>query len=139
VTQFFIFSLTYSDQGCELNLHENQTTNIGLYTTANWALPILSKAPSSSIPSLLVTSSLLWKEPYPPFFALSLVKASQRNLVQTLAATYPDIHLALLNVGGIVSKEDKYLNPDAIAEHYWDLYAQKKEDWTFYLDVLPKV
>jgi hypothetical protein len=88
---------------------------------------------------LLVTSSLLWKEPYPPFFTLSLVKASQRNLVQTLAATYPDIHLALLNVGGIVSKEDKYLNPDAIAEQYWDLYGQKKEEWTFDLDVLPKV
>jgi hypothetical protein len=123
----------------ELNLHEIQTTNIALYTTANWALPILSKAPTSSNPSLLVTSSLLWKEPYPPFFALSLVKASQRNLVQTLAATYPDIHLALLNVGGIVNKEDKYLNPDAIAEHYWDLYAQKKEEWTFDLDVLPKL
>ena len=67
------------------------------------------------------------------------MKASQRNLVQTLAAIYPDIHLALLNVGGIVSKEDKYLNPDAIAERYWDLYAQKKEEWTFDLDVLPKM
>lgn len=51
-----------------------------------------------------MTSSLLWQSPIPALFALSMVKASQRNLVQSLAAEYPDIHTALLNVGGPVSK-----------------------------------
>lgn len=70
------------------------------------------------------------------FFSLSLVKASQRNLVQSLHKTYPDIHFALLNVGGQVSKDDKYLNPDAIAEKYWELYSQSKENWTLDLNVM---
>lgn len=40
-------------------------------------------------PSFLVTSSLLWKDPMPFLFSLSLVKTSQRNLVDSLKRTYP--------------------------------------------------
>jgi len=79
---------------------------------------------------------LLWRDPFPMFFSLSLVKASQRNLVESLRLSFPGVHVALLNVGGQVSKEDKYLNPTAIAEKFWELYAQEKEAWTLDLDVL---
>jgi hypothetical protein len=41
-----------------------------------------------------------------------------------------------LNVGGAVSKEDKNLNPDAIAEKFWKLYSQEEEQWSLELDVL---
>ena len=64
------------------------------------------------------------------FFALSMVEASQRNLVQSLAMTYPDVHFALLNVSGPVSTQDKYLNPFAIARKFWELYSQAKADWS---------
>jgi len=110
------------------------TTNIGLITTARWALPILSKA--SDTPSLLVTSSLLWADPFPMFFSLSMVKASQRNLVQSLQKTYPGVHIALINVGGQVSRDDPYLNPNAIARTFWELYSQKEEDWTLDLNIM---
>jgi len=128
-----------------------QTTNIGLYTTAAWALPILSRLKAEDKPSLLVTSSLLWKQPFPMFFSLSMVKASQRNLVHSLAMTYQNVHLATLNVGGPVSQEDKYLNPPAvslpiflshitdrkqIAEKFWELYSQEQDAWTLDLDLL---
>lgn len=65
-----------------------------------------------------------------------MAKASQRNLVQSLQKTYPTVHIALLNVGGPVSQEDAYLNPPAIAEKFWELYSQEKEDWTGELNVL---
>jgi len=92
-------------------LTSSQTTTIALYTTSHWALPILTSLPASSHPSLLITSSLLPHDPVPFVFSLSLVKASQRNFAQSLALTYPDVHIALLNVGGPVSWEDKCFNP----------------------------
>lgn len=69
-------------------------------------------------------------------FSLSMVKAGQRTLVLSLQKTYPAIHIALLNVGGQVSKEDKFFNPDSIAKKYWELYSQEKSAWTKELDVL---
>jgi len=35
-----------------------------------------------------------------------------------------------------VSKTNKDLNPDGIAEKYWELYSQQKGDWTLDLNVL---
>ena len=69
-------------------------------------------------------------------FSLSMVKASQRNLVMSLQKTYPNVHVALLNVGGAVSKEDKFLNPEAISRKFWELYSQQKGKWTEDLDIL---
>ncbi|KAE9378631.1 putative NADP(+)-dependent dehydrogenase [Stipitochalara longipes BDJ] len=117
-------------------LKDFKTTTIALYTISHWALPILNSLPASSQPSLLITSSLLPHEPVPYVFSLSLVKASQRNLAQSLALTYPDVHVALLNVGGPVSWEDKWFNPPAIAKKFWELYTQEKDKWTLDLDLL---
>jgi hypothetical protein len=99
-------------------------------------VPILTALKPDGQPSFLVTSSLLWLDPFPMFFSLSMLKASQRNLVQSLAKTYPDVHFALLNIQGQVSRDDKYFNPPAIAEKFWELYSQKKENWTLDLTLL---
>lgn len=56
---------------------------------ARWAVPILKEVKEEDKPSFLVTSSLLWKEPFVPFFSLSAVKTSQRNLVQSWRSTFP--------------------------------------------------
>lgn len=117
-------------------LKDFAVTNIALYTTAQWALPLLSKMKEEQKPSFLVTGGLLWKYPLPAFFSLSMVKTSQRNLVESLKLSFPDIHIALLNVGGVVSPEDKSLNPPAIAEKFWELYSQEKSAWTLDLDML---
>lgn len=117
-------------------LRDFMTTNIALYNTAKWAVPILKVLKPEARPSFLVTSSLLWVDPFPMFFSLSLVKASQRNMVQSLAKIYPEVHFALLNIQGQVSKEDKYFNPPVIAEKFLELYSQKKEQWTVDLTLL---
>lgn len=111
------------------------TTNIALYTTAQWAIPILEK--ETDKPTLLVTSGLLWVEPMPELFSLSLVKTAQRNLVQSLHMTYPKIHIAMLHVGGVVSEEDPVLNPKNIAEKFWDIYQRDRKDWQLDTTIAP--
>ena len=108
---------------------------------AQWSIPILkslaTRSPSSS-PSLLVTNSLLYKYPIPLFFTLSLTKAAQRVLVETLAKTYQadGVHIGLISVGGPVSEEDPVFNPKNIADKAWEFFAQKKDDWTWDMEVL---
>ncbi|KAH8805323.1 hypothetical protein F5884DRAFT_444510 [Xylogone sp. PMI_703] len=117
-------------------LYDFKTTNIALYTTAAWAIPILEALPSSESPSIIVPSSFLCQDPIPQLFSLSMVKAAQRNIVLSLQKTYPNIHIALVNIGGQVSSEDPYLNPDAISKKIWDLYTQSPGSWTPEIDIL---
>jgi hypothetical protein len=69
-------------------------------------------------------------------FSLSLVKAAQRNLVLSLQAMYPTVHIVLLNVGGQVTADDEFWNPMAVAKKFWVLYSQDKEKWMSELDIL---
>jgi NAD(P)-dependent dehydrogenase (short-subunit alcohol dehydrogenase family) len=80
-------------------------------------------------PALLVTSSALPQHPIPQLFALSLVKAAQRNLVQSLNLTYaPEgVHVGVINVAGQVSPEDPVRNPTNIAEQTWKWFEQGTE------------
>jgi NAD(P)-dependent dehydrogenase (short-subunit alcohol dehydrogenase family) len=80
-------------------------------------------------PALLVTSSALPQHPIPQLFALSLVKAAQRNLVQSLNLTYaPEgVHVGVINVAGQVSPEDPVRNPENIAAQTWKWFEQGTE------------
>lgn len=90
-------------------------------------MPLLAQEHDN--PSFLVTSGLLHDEPIPILFSLSIVKAAQRTLVLSLQRLYPDIHVALLLIGGGVSFEEEVRNPANIAEDLWKLYAQEKSKW----------
>jgi len=106
-------------------------TSLALYTTAQWAIPLLKQAPSDNSPSLFVTSTTqLYKEPLPSLVSLSMTKSAQRALVLSIHAIYgKDVHVALLSVGGIVSPEKKNLSADNIADKCWELYKQPKGKW----------
>ncbi|CAN8103843.1 unnamed protein product [Discula destructiva] len=93
----------------------------------------LARADKSAYPSFIVTSSMLPQHPLPFLFALSLVKAAQRNLMQSLNMTYAaqGINVGLINVAGQVSPEDKTWNPTNIAAKAWDWFAGYKENPTF--------
>lgn len=87
-----------------------------MYVTAQWAVPLLQKS-GVSAPSFLVTSSLLPEHPQPFWLSLSAVKASQQNVVLSLRTAFgKDIHIGVVKVGGVVSPEEKNLNPIRIAE-----------------------
>jgi hypothetical protein len=90
-------------------------------------MPLLAKEHDN--PSFFVTSGRLHDEPIPILFSLSIAKAAQRTLVLSQQQLYPDIHVALLLIGGAVSFEEEVRNPPNIAEELWKLYEQEKKDW----------
>ena len=92
-------------------------------------LVALAKADNDSKPALLVTSSALPLHPIPQLFALSLVKAAQRNLVQSLNLTYaPEgVHVGVINVAGAVSPDEPERNPKNIAAKTWGWFEEGRE------------
>ncbi|KAK4539858.1 hypothetical protein LTR36_010319 [Oleoguttula mirabilis] len=119
------------DEDLENIEQDFRLTNLGLYATAQWAIPLLRQASPKSSPSLFVTSTTqLYKEPVPDLVSLSMVKSAQRALVLSMHAKYgTEVHIALLSVGGIVVPEKKNLSPANIADKCWALYKQPKEKW----------
>lgn len=117
-------------------LTSGQINVSALYTVAQREIPHLlelANQDKKAFPSVVVTSSILPQHPVPQFFALSLVKASQRNLVQSLSLTYASqgIHLGLINVGGQVSPEHETWNPTNIAAKAWDWFDKSRAEPTF--------
>ncbi|KAM3421196.1 hypothetical protein BST61_g1605 [Cercospora zeina] len=107
-------------------------TNLALYATALWAIPKLQQATAADrSPALFVTSTtLLWKEPVDDLVSLSMAKSAQRALVLSLHNKYGSrVHVALLSVGGVVSRDAKNLSPENIANTAWLLYKQPKDQW----------
>lgn len=119
----------------------SQTTCEALHVSAQWAIPglvNLAKTEPESKPALLVTNSLLYEEPVPILFALSMVKSALRILVQSLAATFAKegVHIGVISVGGAVSPEAKNLNSTAIAARTWDWFSQPRGSQTFEVRIL---
>lgn len=81
--------------------------------------------------TILVTGGHLGIEPHKDYASLAIGKGALINLVKTLAAelTPKNIHVASVIICGLINPEDKKYNPSAIAENYWKLYIQKKEDF----------
>lgn len=62
--------------------------------------------------------------------SLSLGKAALRALVSVLDDEYGSsgVHVATITVSGTVAPGTAW-DPDEIAEHYWRLYLQPREEW----------
>lgn len=95
----------------------------------------LAQADAAAMPALIVTSSMLPQHPIPQLFALSLVKAAQRNLMQSLSMTYESILVGLINVGGQVSPDHEIHNPANIAAKSWEWFSQWKEHKSFEVQI----
>lgn len=118
------------DESIDAIENDFRLTNLALYKTAQWAIPLLQKNELDSSPSFFVTSTtLLYQEPVPDLVSLSMVKSAQRALVLSLNQKYKDVHIALLSVGGVVSPDAKNLSPENIAQKCWELYKQPRDKW----------
>jgi short-subunit dehydrogenase len=100
-----------------------------LYTIANWAMPKLLEVATfdkTKTPSLLVTSGMLAKDPFPAMFSLAACKAGQYNLVHSLHKEYEPkgVHCGLVVVGGSVNEKAAVTNPRNVAEETWKLFCQ---------------
>jgi NAD(P)-dependent dehydrogenase (short-subunit alcohol dehydrogenase family) len=112
-------------------LTQVQVSAVGLYTTAKWALPLQANLASDSTrkPSFLVTSGGLYKDPWAPYFSLSMAKAAQHSLTMSLSQEFSKkgVHVAAVVVHGLVKPESKYFSPKKIAEVFWGLYGEGKD------------
>ncbi len=68
--------------------------------------------------------------PSPDFASLSIGKAGIRTLANTLAAALKDqgIRVGTITICGTVDPADAKYNPDAIAEQYWQFFANPQSD-----------
>ena len=89
----------------------------------------------------------------PKFAAFNATKGGLRLLVQSMAREFgpQGIHVAHVIVDGAIDTEwikanfperynagpDAILNPDHIAETYWQLHRQPRSAWTFEMDLRP--
>ena len=68
--------------------------------------------------------------PLPDVTSLSLGKAGVRALTELLDRAYGEagVHVATVTVAGVVEPGTPF-DPDDIAEHYWRLHAQSRDEW----------
>lgn len=99
---------------------------VGAISTAAHVAPAMAERGSGTI---IVTGGM--PEAVPEYTSLSLGKAGVRALVSLLDKQFGPrgVHVATVTVAGPVAKGTPF-DPDDIAEHYWRLHTQPREDWT---------
>ena len=90
----------------------------------------LAASDKTKTPSVLVTSGMLAKDPFPAMFSLASAKAGQYSLVHALHKEYEPkgVHCGLVVVGGTVDEKAAVTNPRNIGEETWDLFRQPQGD-----------
>ncbi|MEU3272171.1 SDR family NAD(P)-dependent oxidoreductase [Saccharomonospora sp. NPDC006951] len=98
---------------------------IGAVTVAAHVAPAMVRRGSGSF---IVTGGM--PEPKPEYVSRSLGKAGLRALVTLLDKQYGSagVHVATVTVDGPVAPGTAF-DPDDIAEHYWRLHVQPREEW----------
>jgi NAD(P)-dependent dehydrogenase (short-subunit alcohol dehydrogenase family) len=124
---------------------------LGGFQLAQAALPILLQHGGGSLLFTGASASLRGKARFAPFAS---AKAALRNLAQSIAREFgpQNIHVGHSVVDGGIGGErllsrapqlqqqrgqDGLLQPDAIAEAFWDLHHQHRSAWTLELDLRP--
>ncbi|MFH9660823.1 SDR family NAD(P)-dependent oxidoreductase [Streptomyces sp. NPDC017248] len=97
----------------------------GAITAAAHVLPAMAARGSGTF---LVTGGM--PRPKLRYVSLSLGKAGVRTLVDLLDQEYgpAGVHAASVTIDGPVAPGTPF-DPDVIAEHYWRLHTQPREEW----------
>jgi NAD(P)-dependent dehydrogenase (short-subunit alcohol dehydrogenase family) len=98
---------------------------VGAITAAAHVLPGMAGRGRGSF---IITGGM--PEPKPRYVSLSLGKAGVRALVTLLDQEYgpSGVHVATVTVDGAVAPGTAF-DPDDIAEHYWRLHTQPRQQW----------
>jgi NAD(P)-dependent dehydrogenase (short-subunit alcohol dehydrogenase family) len=140
--------LQVSEEGFTRHWREHA---LGGFQLAQAAIPVLLKNGGGSLFFTGASASLRGKENFAPFAA---AKGALRNMAQSIAREFgpQNIHVAHVVVDGGIEGDrllsrvpqlagqrgaDGLLNPDAIAESYWDMHQQHRSAWTLELDLRP--
>jgi NADP-dependent 3-hydroxy acid dehydrogenase YdfG len=98
---------------------------VGALVAMQSVLPAMRARDSGTV---LVTGGGLALAPWPGATALGMSKAAVRNLVQAAARDLEGtgVHVATVTIRGIVGRPG--FEPDAIAERFWELHQQGRDD-----------
>jgi NAD(P)-dependent dehydrogenase (short-subunit alcohol dehydrogenase family) len=98
---------------------------VGALTAAAHAIPAMA---SRGRGSFIITSGM--PEPVAQYTSLSLGKAAVRALAEILHQQYGPhgVHVATVTVYGNVAPGSNF-DPDDIAERYWRVHTQPREEW----------
>jgi NAD(P)-dependent dehydrogenase (short-subunit alcohol dehydrogenase family) len=98
---------------------------VGAVTTAAHLLPKMVEAGGGTF---IITGGM--PTPVPQVTSLSLGKAGVRALVELLDAQFgpSGVHVATVTIHGAVAPGTAF-DPDAIAEEYWRLHRQPRDEW----------
>jgi len=112
----------------------------GLLIAAQVVCPRMVKRGGGVVGVTGATASLRGK-PYTAAFAAA--KGAQRMLTQSLARDLgpKSVHVFYTIIDGSVKagaeEKGKHMDPDHIAQTYWDMANQKSSSWTFEVDMRP--
>jgi NAD(P)-dependent dehydrogenase (short-subunit alcohol dehydrogenase family) len=117
--------LAVNDHAMRAHLDAWAVNVVGALVTAAHTLPGMAKRGSGSF---IVTGGM--PEPKPEYVSLSLGKAGVRTAVELLHQQYgpAGVHVASVTVAGAVAPGTAF-DPDEIANHYWHLHTQPREQW----------
>lgn len=106
-------------------LHAWAVNVIGALTAAAHLAPAMARRGNGTF---IITGGM--PEPDPKYVSLSLGKAGVRTLVTLLDQEYgpSGVHVATVTVAGAVAPGTNF-DPDDIAEQYWRLHAQPRNQW----------
>jgi NAD(P)-dependent dehydrogenase (short-subunit alcohol dehydrogenase family) len=107
------------------HLHAWSVNVLGALTAATHLAPAMAENGGGSI---LITGGM--PEPDARYTSLSLGKAGVRALTEILHQQYEPsgVHAATVTVYGDIAPGTAF-DPDEIAEHYWRLHTQPRDEW----------
>lgn len=121
----------------------------GGFVTSREVLPSMLENEQGTILFTGATASLRGSD---GFSALAVGKFGLRALAQSMAREFGPrgIHVAHVVIDGQIAtptnleeypdrEQETFLDPDAIAENYWQLHQQDRSAWTLELDLRPHV
>lgn len=105
-----------------------QTNVAGALVATQAVLPRMQQAAAKG--TIIFTGGGFALYPSPDFASLSIGKAGIRSLANTLAAALKDqgIRVGTITICGTVDPADAKYSPDAIAEQYWQFFANPQSD-----------